>query len=340
MAKDLGGGKTLSLKVAADGFAHSVHAPVGCAGCHADIQLDKHPAQGQDIKDARKYSVAMVAACRNCHEEVFTKSEGSVHALVQAAGADAAPVCTDCHGSHAVTRKTAYETCIGCHSTAIEAHGKWLTNAPLHMEVVSCAACHAPGATRIVDLRFFDKATGKWLVEPDAVPDFEKLARSFDKDGKGLDAKELRDMIAQVNGEGKSGKTLRGRIELAANAEAHGLAGHTKAIRECASCHRHGAEPFKTVSVSMLSADGRALRYKVKDEVLGSVLLVDALGDFYAIGGTRNIVLDGLLVLAFLGGLAVPVGHQTLKWFVRRQAKADEKNDSGNDAAPGDGNPS
>src|SRR5205809_892001 len=69
-----------------------------------------------------------------------------------------APVCTDCHGSHAVTPKTAYNTCVACHEAAMVAHRKWLPNAGLHLEVVSCAACHAPGSQRTVDLRLYDGA--------------------------------------------------------------------------------------------------------------------------------------------------------------------------------------
>jgi len=30
-------------------------------------------------------------------------------------------------------------------------------------------------------------------------------------------------------------------------------------------------------------------------------------------------VLDALLVLAVIGGVSVPLGHQALKWFVRRR---------------------
>ena len=69
----------------------------------------------------------------------------------------------------------------------------------------------------------------------------------------------------------------------------------------------------------MVSAEGKPLRYKAQKEVLSSVLSVDSLREFYAVGGTRNALLDGLLVLAVFGGLAVPVGHQILKRIVTRQ---------------------
>ncbi|MDH5534769.1 MAG: hypothetical protein OEZ08_04230, partial [Betaproteobacteria bacterium] len=57
-------------------------------------------------------------------------------------------------------------------------------------------------------------------------------------------------------------------------------------------------------------------------EVLSSLLSVETLRTFYAIGGTRTELLDVLLVLALLGGLAVPIGHQMMKRIVQRREKA------------------
>jgi hypothetical protein len=130
--------------------------------------------------------------------------------------------------------------------------------------------------------------------------------------------------MAQLNhGETKPHNILRGRIELRNPVEAHQLAGKDKAIKDCASCHRQGAEPFQNVTVSILSADGSPLRYQAQKEVLSSALSVDSLREFYAVGGTRSILLDALLVLAVLAGLAVPIGHQILKRIVKKQLERD-----------------
>ena len=320
LEKDLGEGKTLSLHVPGETFAKSVHAAIGCGGCHTDVKVGEHPGTARKIDSTREYSIAMVAVCRACHDEVFKQQEGSIHASLLAGGNRWAPVCTDCHGSHAVTPKTAYNTCVACHESAMaEAHQKWLPNAGLHLEVVSCAACHAPGAQRMVDLRLYDSGTKSWVSEAANAPYFEKLARSVDVDGNGVDATELRTLMAQINRDGAAPpKILRGRIELRAGIEAHRLSDKTKAIKECTSCHRHGAEPFQKVSLSVLGADGRRVRYDAHQDVLSSALSVESLREFYAVGGTRNRLLDILLVLAVLGGLAVPIGHQTLKWVLRR----------------------
>ena len=320
LKKELPGGKVLSLHVQGDGFAKSVHGAIGCASCHADVDLKTHSHKPKTIVSGREYSVAMTKVCGGCHAEALKQNETSVHATLLASGNPSAPICTDCHGSHTVTPKTAYDTCVGCHLAAMDAHQKWLPNAGLHLEVVSCAACHAPAAQRMVDLRLYDGAAKKWVAEKEGKPEFEKMARAVDTDGNGLDALELRKLIGQINrDEAAQPKNLRGRIELRTGGEAHQLSGKSKAIKDCAICHRQGAEPFQNVAISIFSADGKPLRYKAQKEVLGSVLSVDSLREFYAVGGTRNALLDGLLVLAVFGGLAVPVGHQILKRIVTGQ---------------------
>jgi hypothetical protein len=189
-----------------------------------------------------------------------------------------------------------------------------------------------------VDLRLYDGSTHTWVMEKEGAPEFEKLAHAADADGDGLDASELQRLMTQINHDAKqSQKILRGRIELVSGVEAHHLADKTAAIKECASCHRQGAEPFQTVTVSVVSPDGKPVRYKAQREVLGSVLSVESLREFYAVGGTRNLVLDILFVLAVLGGLSVPIGHQTMKFIVRRQLALDAAKQAAAAKPPGAG---
>ena len=75
------------------------------------------------------------------------------------------------------------------------------------------------------------------------------------------------------------------------------------------------------MTVSISTPDGRKQRFEADKKVLNSVVSVDSLGDFYAPGGTRIRLLDGLLVLALVGGLAVPVGHITLGKFLRKKQR-------------------
>jgi len=315
----LGGGSTLSLQIPAEAFANSIHQPFGCANCHSDVNIAKHPGNGKKIKSAREFSIAMVAVCRGCHDEVAKQYDQSVHAARLKAGNQSAPVCTDCHSSHAIRPKTAYDNCVKCHETAIGAHQKWQPNARLHLEVVSCAACHAPLARQILDLRLYDGAARKWAAEPEGNPQFEKMARATDTNGNGLDATELQNLMKKINGDpALPTLTLRGRIELRTGVEVHRIADKTKAVRECTSCHKEGAEPFQTVTVSIATPAGRPLRYEAHPNVLTSVLSRDTLREFYAIGGSRSVLLDILFVLAVLGGLAIPTMHPIMKRIVRR----------------------
>ena len=319
LEKKLPNSETLSLHVAGEAFAKSVHRVVGCTGCHADIDPGNHPAAARDIESRRQYSIERAKACQLCHADAFEQYQTSHHAARIREGHLVAPVCTDCHGSHSVNPRTAYETCVGCHAAALGVHGKWLPNAPLHHEVVSCAACHAPAAPRMIDLRLYDSAAKKWVTEKEGAPVFEQLARSADTDGNGLDAGELRNLLQQINRDVPAAPMiLRGRVELRADVEAHRLAGKTQAIRACDNCHQYGSEPFQNVTVSVTGPDGRPVRYPAQKEILNSALAVQSLPEFYAIGGTRSRVLDALLVLALLGGVGVPVGHMTVKWLFRR----------------------
>jgi len=329
LKKDLAGGKTLSLHVQGETFAKSVHGVMGCAACHAEVDLKTHSQAKKNIPSAREYSIAMTGVCGGCHAEALKHNRGSIHAALSGNGKLSAPVCTDCHGSHAVSPRTAYDTCVGCHQTAIGAHQKWLPNAGLHLEVVACASCHAPTAQRMVDLRLYDGVEKKWVTETAGFRGFEKMARAIDADGNGLDARELRQLMRLINPDpARPQINLRGRIELRTAVQAHGLADKSNAIRDCTRCHQQGAEPFQNVTVSVVSADGRPLRYKAQKEVLSSVLSVEALREFYAVGGTRSALLDALLILAVLAGLSVPIGHQILKWIVTKRMERDAQSDA------------
>ena len=319
LEKTLPNGETLSLQVSGQAFAGSVHRVIGCSACHGDIDPQAHPAVPSEIKSVRQYSIERADGCQLCHAAAFEQYEGSLHAARVREGHPLAPVCTGCHGFHSVSPRTAYETCVGCHAADLDAHGKWLPNAGLHQEIVSCAACHAPAAARMIDLRLYDGATKNWVTETEGAPLFEQMARSADADDNGLDAGELRNLLREINRDTTAiPMTLRGRVELRTGVEAHRLAAKAHAIKTCDNCHRYGAEPFQNVTVSVTGPDGRLVRYPALKEVLGSALSVESLPEFYAIGGTRSPILDALLALALLAGVGIPIGHMTMKWLFRK----------------------
>lgn len=329
LEKALDNGEKLSLHVSGEGFAGSVHGVFGCASCHAAIDPASHPAAAASIASIRRYSIERAGACQLCHSDALEQYEGSLHSARVREGHPLAPVCTGCHGAHEVNPRTAYETCVGCHAADLDAHGDWLPNAALHQEVVSCAACHAPDAARMIDLRLYDGAAKRWVVEEAGAPLFGQLAQAADANGDGLDANELRNLLQEVNRGAAIPRTLRGRVELRTDVEAHRLADKSHAIKACDNCHQHGAEPFRNVTVSVTGPDGRPVRYPAHHDILGSALAVQSLPEFYAIGGTRSRILDALLVLALLGGVGIPVGHMTIKWlFRKRRARSSDGNDA------------
>lgn len=300
-------------------------API-CTDCH----------EPHSVRPKADHASIAEVPCRKCHDAVFDAYAGSVHGLARSLpGATAAPLCADCHRAHDVTAATAgnrlKDACLGCHSGTLATHGAWLPNTERHLEAVSCPACHVPEAQRRVDLRLYDNVAQERTAEKYGVPQFERRARSADAKGEGLDAMALQSLLREFNRDGVDSKTtLRGRLELRNGVEAHQLAGKSNAIGACDTCHREGADPFQSVTVSIVGPDGRPVRYGAQKEVLNSVISVDSVGGFYAIGATRIKLLDVLLVLALFGGVGVPLGHMTLKWLFRKYRVQDTRQTVGN----------
>ncbi len=287
-------------------------API-CTDCHSPHAV---------IKDSAT-KIEQVP-CKKCHAEIFTAYLGSVHAKSRLGSKDSyAPVCSGCHTAHAVKSTAAgalsqgpEAACSGCHAGVLEAHQKWLPNAALHFEVVSCPACHVPGAQRKVDLMLIDSKGMAKGTDQVGVPLFEA---SVGSDSKGIDAQTLWNLLQTLNRSGIANKTVvRGRLEVLTGPLAHQLADKSKAISDCHTCHREGSQAFQSVTISLVGPDGRRVGYGANADVLNSAFSVDSVSGFYAIGGTRIKLLDILLILAILGGGGIAVGHVFLGWMFKR----------------------
>jgi hypothetical protein len=370
LEKPLASGGTLSLHIEGDSFAQSVHAAIGCGGCHTDINLARHPPAANPIASKRVFSVAMVQVCRTCHDDkfqqwgnsvhatlvrdgnpaapictgchsphsamkgaaaslptvpcktchaaIFTAYSASVHGVIRSHGMLAAPLCFDCHGAHDVAVASAgtgrRDTCLGCHTEALASHGTWLPNTQLHFDAVSCPVCHTPRAQRVVNLILYNSATQKETSRPAGIPEFDPATAKR----TGLDPITLMTLLGALNRRGVEGKTsIRGRLEVRTGVEDHELTFAANAISTCDTCHRQGAAAFQSVEVSVAGPAGMPIHYDASKDVLSSVFSVDAVGGFYAIGGSRITFLDWLFVLALAGAIGWSTVHCAARWAFR-----------------------
>jgi hypothetical protein len=298
----------------------STSAPV-CSDCHSS----------HSIQERSVYEPVSGEPCSGCHEAIYDAYASSVHGQAREHGnviREAhvqAPICSGCHQAHEVKAVAASDylrdTCLDCHESAAVAHEQWLPNAGMHLKSVSCAACHSPMAERRVDLQLYDKLTHVPLGQGEGDAAIADRMREIDASGDGLSPVELWKLVRASSREGNgTDVTLRGRMEVATGVEAHRLAPRIEAVRSCENCHEGGASAFQNVTVSINGSDGRKQRFAADKNVLSSVVSVDSVGEFYAPGGTRIRVLDGLLVLALVGGLAVPAGHIALGKYLRKKS--------------------
>ncbi len=83
------GGATVSLHVDGKKFSASVHGPVSCTGCHADLE-------GKDFP----HSTPKKVNCSSCHSGEGEQFAKSMHGKAHARGDQLAPNCVNCHGNH------------------------------------------------------------------------------------------------------------------------------------------------------------------------------------------------------------------------------------------------
>jgi len=295
-----------------------------CADCH-----NPHTQGPTDV-------AAPIAQtpCASCHEDIFKAYAKDVHGLERVRQGKAAPICADCHKAHDVKAASLgdgpKDACLSCHDKALEQHSTWLPNTGLHLDSVSCVACHAPDAKRRVNLRLYDSASKSQLREKSGVPQFVRRAKAGDSDNLGLDERALWSLLNEFSGDAElqGNVIIRGRLEVTSGVEAHQLAEKSKALKNCDVCHSAGAEPFQSVVLSIAGPDGRPLRHDVRKDVLTSLTALESVRGFYAIGSTRIKLLDYLLVLVVLGSVAGVLAHMVGKRVfkgVRERRAAQEK---------------
>jgi hypothetical protein len=292
----------------------------GCSDCHS----------AHAVAPKERFATLTGTPCRGCHEEIFSAYAGSMHGTARATGQHFdAPLCSDCHRAHDVKGSASpalvRAACDGCHQGAAKAHDAWLPNAALHLNSVSCAACHAPTAQRVVALRLTEAGSGRNLTEREVTELLgADAAAVLGPESDGIDAFELLDMLKKLESRRLASDEkleIVGRLEVARGAGAHRLAAKSGAIRSCESCHDASGKAFDTVALSLARDDGRPKSFGGSPKMLTEAGAMLSVRDFYALGGTRSVVLDWLLVLAFAGGLAVIAAHLTARLWTARSRK-------------------
>ena len=314
----------------------SLAAPA-CTDCHGYHSV-------ASVKEDRNLGIT---SCNKCHSNMKSSYEASIHGKARREGDEKAPGCSSCHNAHNVesTRLTTKmkDACLKCHDDAGKLHSTWLANPPItlssfaktHFDGVSCAACHAKSAGPAIYLSLYNRSTGKPLSEEEAAKtlgtDTDGFMAKFDENADGrIEAKEMWDLFARLFDKGIT-TTFMGKMDVRNATEAHMIGGKADAVKDCDKCHLTNAELFQDVFIVVKKADGKAATYKADKEVLTSVYNILPVSKFYALGSMSVTLLDILFVVALVGGLAVPIGHITLRIItsplrsLRRMGKGGKK---------------
>ena len=317
-------------------YQGSVHAAMVAQGStKAPLCTDCHSAHA--VESMANYQAVTGLPCKNCHEDIFDSYSESVHGQARTDGNTIrdshiqSPICADCHKSHEVTAlaigDTLRSTCIGCHENVILLHNQWLPNAGTHLDIVSCAVCHAPFARRRFDLHLYDNVAGQPVSLPEGDESIQQQIQAMEEtDGNIVDT--LKSWRANQDGDNEglpADISIRGRMEVQSGIAAHQIASKSFAIRTCDSCHKDDPRQNQNVTLTITKADGRKESFAADREALASVTAVNSISDFYALGGNPNKLLDILLLLSLAAGIAVPIGHFTMGKMIKEYLERGEQ---------------
>jgi len=291
-------------------YDHTAHAELGCPTCHESVSA-QHPDDG--VPPSR-------AVCGDCHQQIDGEYASTPHA--ENAG------CGDCHNPH-IARSTSEVSgvdmnrqCGACHAAVemSEAHGLWLPQANLHLEMLPCISCHTASENYVIVLYLSGQKTAAAGNGKPGLASYDELKAAagesgisslIDSDANGFVS--LAELKQFNTGSKADGLRLKGMMT--PEVVTHDL----KILDnrwDCTFCHASGPGTMQTSLLALPQDDGSYVRLPVEK---GAVL--DALygtPDFYMMGATRNTSLDlfGLVILA--GGLVMPIGHGTLRFFTRK----------------------
>ena len=336
---------------------HSITLSGTCKQCHADkmvlVEGSIHSSMLKEgdlnapvctdchgfhaVRNTAAFNTMAGLPCKNCHQDVFTAFAESIHGKARLNGNSVAPLCTSCHHAHDIKATALNEgikySCMGCHKDAASMHKKWLPEAALHMDSVSCAVCHSPDAGGRVFLRLVDKSTGKPFTEEQVVKllgeHYKELVGLMNPRSSDITNEGLYKIVKKLNAGSNNMKvTLIGSISVSRGIAAHNLALKQHAVKECEQCHSAKSDFFRNVSLVIMKDNGEAELFNTDQEVLGSLFSVLPASQFYALGSTRLKMLDIIGILMVAGGVSLPITHLLIRKVtapIRKKRKEEHK---------------
>ena len=309
-----------------------------CAGCHGNAHL---------LISTKTDKTIGLRSCNRCHGELNSSYEASVHNKARLQGKADAPVCSSCHNAHNIesakmTTKIK-EGCFKCHKDMGKIHNKWLKNPPItlstftgaHFDVVSCSACHSTDSTRRIYLSLFNTKTGKPMTEEEIMKIIDTGAANFkekiDTNSNGtIEGKEVWNLFWLLTKKGER-TTFMGKMDVSSAFEAHRIGTKAEATRECVKCHHPESPYFENIFIVISKESGETTLLPAQKGILSSIYSILPVRKFYAIGGTNISLFDIIFYVALIGGIAVPIGHISLRVItspirsLRRMGKGGKK---------------
>ncbi len=312
----------------------SIHASLVAQGSdNAPLCTDCHSAHA--VERMRDFRAETGYPCKKCHENIYTAYSASVHGSARSTGNVIrdehilAPICSDCHNSHGVAAVEIGDTlrsqCFGCHENVPLLHSQWLPNAGKHLDIVSCAVCHAPFAKHRFDLHFYDNEAQTPVGNQEGHEAFQQKLKLMEEEEGGIDPLEVWKLIEETTKDSPSNISLRGRLEVSSGIWAHQIAPKSFAVRTCDSCHLPGHRQRMGVTVSVPQAGGTVRKFDTGGVDLTSVGTDDSTSKFFGVQSIKSKLLDIMALLAFIAGIAIPVGHYTLGQMIKEKVVMGEE---------------
>jgi len=290
-------------------FDHTVHAEMGCQGCH-ELVSENHPDDGAPPSKA---------VCLDCHYEIDQQYRSSAHAE----NAD----CGDCHNPHRVrglSKVSGYDMnqqCGSCHDTAeiVKIHGRWLPQADLHIAMLPCISCHTASEDYVIVLnitqRESDAVFGDFVLS-----DYQTLKkRAGDQQVQNLIDLNGDDFVSLTELRSFNRNPLNGSLLLKGTLTPKQITHNVETLDnrwDCSFCHASGPEAMQTSYLALPTEDGGYRRIEVER---GAVLqALNGTPDFYMMGTTRSASMNILGLLIILGGCLMPIGHGLLRFLTRK----------------------